>query len=183
MKRIRLMFKSVSEIVGSEKIGLLILVDEQEERQIAIPCDKAMLYQFGLRMKHASDTGRLLPEALWQTIVMQTELKFEILITDIIDGQYRALLYNTETLDPVAVQASDAVLLSFIGRVPIYIEETLMQKQSTAYSREAPGVAIPVNTISTEMLQSALDRAVEDEKYELASHLRDELKRRSKGGA
>lgn len=180
MRRIRLTFKSVSEIIGSEEIGLLILVDEQEERQIAIPCDKAMLYQFGLRLRHAPEVSRLLPEALWQIIVTQTELKFEILITDIIDGQYRALLYNTETLDPVAVQACDAVLLSHIGRVPIYIEETLMQKQGTAYSHDARGMAIPVNTISTEMLQSALERAVEDEKYELASHLRDELKRRSR---
>ena len=46
------------------------------------------------------------------------------------------------------------------------------------YHKEATGVSIPLNTISDEMLQNALQKAVEEEKYELASHLRDEINRR-----
>ena len=53
-----------------------------------------------------------------------------------------------------------------------------MDKQSVKYVREASGVSIPVNTISDDMLQKALDKAIADENYELASHLRDEMKRR-----
>ena len=87
MEKIRLKFKSVSEIVGSEEIGLLILTDEDEQRQLAIPCDKAMLREFGLRLGHAQVVGRLLPEVLWHVIAMQTDLQFEVLITGIIEGQ------------------------------------------------------------------------------------------------
>ena len=39
-------------------------------------------------------------------------------------------------------------------------------------------MVLPVNSISNEMLRSALDKAVKDEDYELASHLRDEMRRR-----
>lgn len=181
MEKIRLKFKRVSEIVGSEEIGLLILTDEDEQRQLAIPCDKAMLREFGLRLGHAQVVGRLLPEVLWHVIAMQTDLQFEVLITGIIEGQYRALLMNTETLDPVAIRISDAVLLAYIAHLPISIDADLMAKQSVPYDSEARGVAIPVNTISTDMLEDALAKAVEEEKYELASHLRDELRRRKKG--
>ena len=179
MERIRLKFKSISEIVGSDEIGLLILTDEAETRQLAVPCDKAMLREFGLRLNHASVVGRLLPEVLWHVVAMQTDLQFEVLITDIIEGQYRALLVNTDTQEPVAIRMSDAVLLAYIAHLPIFIDAELMAKQSVPYDGSARGVAIPVNTISTEMLKEALERAIEEEKYELASHLRDELRRRS----
>ena len=38
--------------------------------------------------------------------------------------------------------------------------------------------SIPVNSVSVEALKEALKRAVEDENYELASQLRDEIERR-----
>ncbi|MFR5270340.1 MAG: hypothetical protein ACLTGI_06585 [Hoylesella buccalis] len=36
MNKVRLIFKSVTEIVGSDDVGLLILVDEQQQRQLTI---------------------------------------------------------------------------------------------------------------------------------------------------
>ena len=176
--RIQLKFWSVSEILGTEEIGLLILTDVQETRQLAIPCDIAIINQIRLRLGRASVVGRLLPEVLWHVISTNTSLQFEIVITDIIEGQYRASLVNRETLDPVAIRISDGILLAFIAQLPISIDSRLMEKQSVPFQRESPGVAIPVNTISTEMLKSALEKAIEEEKYELASHLRDELRRR-----
>lgn len=180
MSKIRLKFRSVSEIVGSKEIGLLILVDEYEQRQLAVTCDKEMLSQFAMRLQRKPIAYQLVPEVLWQVIATQTDLRFEILITDLIEGQYRALLYNVDTMEPIAMRACDAVLLSFIGRIPIYIEERLMMKQSVAYEAESRGISIPVNTISDDMLESALRRAVEDENYELASYLRDEMRRRKR---
>ena len=178
MDKIRLKFKGISEIVGSEEVGLLVLTDEAEARQISITCDKAMLYQFELRMQRAPVVGRLLPEVLWQIISTQSELGFELMINSLIDGQYRALIYNKETLEPISLRASDAVLLAYISKIPLYIEAGLMQKQSVEYYRDSKGMVLPVNSISNEMLRSALDEAVKDEDDELASHLRDEMRRR-----
>ena len=53
-------------------------------------------------------------------------------------------------------------------------------RQSTVYDNGASGVSLPVNTISDEMLQSALDKAIKNENYEMASDLRDEMNRRKK---
>lgn len=102
----------------------------------------------------------------------------DILIMDIIEGQYRTLLYNRVTLETVPIRASDAVLLSMGARIPIYMESSLMARQSVRFSENSNAISMPVNTLSTEMLDKALQKAVEDENYELASHLRDEKKRR-----
>ena len=42
MLKERLIFKGVSEIVGTEDLCLLLLTDEAKKRQITIVCDKAM---------------------------------------------------------------------------------------------------------------------------------------------
>lgn len=178
MNKIHLTFKSLSRIVGNDDIGLLLLADDEERRQITISCDKGMLYEFGLRMKQVPVTKSLLPEALWQMLRMQGNSDFEILVFGIDDGQYQCILTNRETLDTVSLRASDAVLLAFIAKIDIFIEESLFQRQSLPYSKESHGLSLPVNAISTGMLHTALDHAVEEENYELASQIRDELRKR-----
>ena len=133
MKKVRLTIRGVSEIVGTEEIGLIVLVDESLSRQLTIPCDKQMLSQFRLRIGKAPIVGRMLPEVLWHVISTQTDLRFEILINDLIDGQYRAMLYNVETLEPISMRASDAVLLSYISNIPLFVEWGLMEKQSVDF--------------------------------------------------
>ncbi len=182
MTKERLFFKGVSEIVGTDNLGLLILTDEKSERQITIVCDKAMAVQMELRVKKVPITKIMLPEVLSKLLKNYTDLSFELVIDDIIDGQYRTLLYNKETMSPMLIRASDAVMLSYVSDIPLYIEYSLMRRQSVAYRENSRGVSLPVNTISDEMLQAALDKAIADENYELASHLRDEKKRRNKNG-
>lgn len=181
MTKERLIFKGVSEIVGTEELGLLILTDEAQTRQISIVCDKAMAIQLELRMKKIPITQIMLPEVLCKLLDNQTDLDMELVIDDLVDGQYRTVLYNKDTLEPTLIRASDAVLLSQVSGIPLYIESRLMMRQSVAYNENSRGVSLPVNTISDEMLQSALDKAIADENYELASHLRDEKKRRASG--
>lgn len=179
MKDVRLTFKGISEILGAQGIGLIILTDKDEKRQITIPCDKEMLYQFSLRVNKVPQTNTLLPEALWGIIRSRhKESHFEIIINDLISGQFWALLCDLDTFEEIPMRASDAILLHYISRVPIYIDLELMRKQSIEYHKESRSIPLPVNTISDEILQKALDKAVKDENYELASNLRDEILRR-----
>ena len=180
MTKERLIFKGVSEIVGTEDLGLLILTDEAKERQITIVCDKAMAVQLELRIKKIPITRIMLPEVLCRMLKNNGGLDYELLIDNIIDGQYRTILYDKETMDTLLIRASDAVLLSIVANIPLYIEAGLMRRQSVMYNENAKGVSLPVNTISDEMLQAAFDKAIADENYELASHIRDEKKRRTK---
>lgn len=183
MNKIRLVLKGVSEIVGDDNLGLLILTDVAQTRQLSIICDKQMEYQFGLRMSKAPVANIMLPEVMAQVISRQTTLNIEMQIYDIVDGQYQASLVNNDTLQTVPIRASDAILFSFVSHCPLYIEERLMMRQSVPYSTNSPGMVIPVNSISNSMLQSALKKAIQEENYELASHLHEEMQRRKKRGA
>lgn len=180
MAKERLIFKGVSEIVGTEDLGLLILTDEAKVRQITIVCDKAMAVQLELRIKNIPITKIMLPEVLCKLLKKQDTHDYELVMDNIVDGQYRTVLYDKDTMEPMIIRASDAVLLSLVGDIPLYIESGLMLRQSVPYNENSRGVSLPVNTISDEMLQAALDKAIADENYELASHLRDEKKRRNK---
>jgi len=180
--RVRLIFKSVSEIVGTDNIGLLVLTDSAELRQVAVPCDQRTLNEFALRMEQMPITGRLLPEVLWNVLQWQTQLRMEVVIDSLHDGKYQAVLSNTDTLEEIPLSATEGILLSFVSRgdIPVMMDEQLFMRQSTVYDKEAVGVSLPVNTISDDMLQKALDKAIGNENYEMASHLRDELNRRKK---
>jgi len=178
--RIRLLFKGLSRIVGEENAHMLMLTNEQETRLLTVPCDDAMAEQFSLRSKRVPNAGRLLPEVLWQMLSAETESDFELLITGLMEGEYLVFLCNTASDMRVAIRACDAVLLSFSENVPIYIDEALFQKQSYPYQKQTGALAVPVNTLSDELVQKALQKAIDEEEYELASRLRDELARRAK---
>ncbi len=178
MGLVKLYYRSVSEIVGNDDVGLLVLVTEDERRQLTIVCDKSMVYQFGLRNADVPVKNKLLPEVLWQVILRNFKSEFKIIINDIVDGQYKTLLYNPDVLQAYSLRASDAVLLSLIAKVPVYIEEQLLLRQSVPFNGQSTSIAIPVNVLSDEMLQKALDKAISEENYEQASHLMDEKRRR-----
>ena len=57
--------------------------------------------------------------------------------------------------------------------------QNLMKKQSVAFKKDSKGMSIPLNTLTDDMLRKALNKAIEEENYEMASHLRDEMKRRN----
>lgn len=176
--KVRLKFHSIGEIVGSEELGIITLVDEPRERMITIVCDKAMAVQLELRAKHVPITQIMLPEVLASVLKNQAGIQMEILIKDLVEGQYRALLCNRISLDTLPLRAADAVLLSLAADIPLYIETRLMQRQSVRFAEGTGGIAIPVNTLSTDMLEEALKKAIAQENYELASQLRDEKKKR-----
>ena len=180
MALVRLVYKSVNEIIGNDDVGILLLVNEDGTRQLSMVCDKHMVYQFRLRLSKAEIVDKLLPEVLWQVIVRSLDMQFQVVINDLVDGQYKTLLYMPDILQAIPIRASDAILLALFADIPIFIEESLLLRQSVPYKEESVAVSVPVNVITTDMLKKALDKAINEENYEQASQLRDELQRRSK---
>ncbi len=180
--RVRLIFRSVSEIVGDKRIGLLLLTDSAELRQVAMPCSIRLAREMNARITKSPFTRDMVPEALWNVIRFQTDLRLEVHIDSVKDGRYQAMLSNADTLDEVPISAAEGVLLSFVtrGDIPVMMSQDLFVKQSTPFEPYAMGVSLPVNTITDDMLQMALDRAVETENYEVATQLHEEQKRRQK---
>lgn len=180
MDKVKLIFNNVSEILGNERIGLIVLTNEQETRQIAIVCDDATKTAIDMRVKKMPETKLMLPEIMTSMLRAKGNMNYEVLITDIKDGQYLTMIYDAESGDSFPIKASHAILFALISNTPIYIEEKLMRQQSNTFTGSREKLAVPINVISESMLKESLERAIEEENYEMASKLNQELNRRKK---
>ena len=133
MNKVQVFFKGLTEIVGGSKMGLLVLTNQMEDKQIAIVCDKAMAHELNIRIGQNSLRHKLLPEVLcWINPDMDTE-HYEILFNSIEDGQYKVVLINKLTFEMTPIRASDAILLAQIAQLEIFMEERLFMRQSVPY--------------------------------------------------
>lgn len=183
MSRIRLFLQQASEVVGDNKDGLLVLTDSYQERQLVVPCQGRLLEEFKFRLdKHENHSGII--DILLDVIDNQTSLSLSLLINNVEDGAYSAILNNEDTQKQISIGGVEAVLLNVISKdkIPLYIDEELFLRQSSKFDMKAEGVALPVNALPVSMLEKTLGKAVAAENYELASQLRDELNRRRKAG-
>ncbi len=180
MNKIRLHFVSVSEIMGTDDLALMILCDDMHERQISIVCSRAVAVELDMRVRKMPITERMLPEVLTKIIAEQTDLRYYLLINNVTDGQYDTMVVNADTFEMTPIRVSDGVLLAVSGNIPIFIDERLMMQQSVPYrmTSEMMSVPLPINTMSMEMIDKAIERAIKDENYEQASMLTEEKKRR-----
>ena len=176
MRRVRLRFENIQRVMGSDRLAVILLTDESRQRVLSVVCDELMSRQILLRLQSADVCRNRLPEVLSR---MLPEGKYELMVYGVHDGQYQVVLYDAEFNHYERLRMSDAVLLNIIANCPLYIEEKLMQNQSAPFNEHATGASIPINTMDRQRLDSALKKAVDEENYELASMLRDEIKRRT----
>ena len=179
MASIQLKFQAAAEVNGKEKDGLLLLSDQEQQRQLVITCSKNILKEITERKSNAINYDDI-AKILWEMIHWQTTLELSIHINTLEDGVYKALLINEENQFSLPVKADAAILLSMISQneIPIFMDEALFRRQSSVYQPNAKGLQLPLNIISEPMLHDLLDNAVKTERYEIASELRDELKKR-----
>ena len=179
MASIQLKFQAAAEVNGKEKDGLLLLSEQEQQRQLVITCSKNILKEITERKSNAINYDDI-AKILWEMIHWQTTLELSIHINTLEDGVYKALLINEENQFSLPVKADAAILLSMISHneIPIFMDEALFRRQSSVYQPNAKGLQLPLNIISEPMLHDLLDNAVKTERYEIASELRDELKKR-----
>ena len=179
MNRVRLFYKDTSDIIGSEGFSIVRLVDADEQRAISVICDKEMTSQLYIRCHRVPNREQMLPEVLCSMLLDEGANDLELMVHDILDGQYCVTLLNRRTLSLKSIRMSDAVLLHYISKIPLYMDAGLMARQSIPYNPDTSGLSVPINTLNTEWLNKELKRAIEAEDYRLASNLHEELKKRT----
>ena len=177
--RVRLYYKDMSDIVGSEGCSVVRLVDADEQRTICVICDKEMTAQLGIRHHRMPNRRLMLPEVLAAMLLDEGANDLELMVYDVADGQYEVTLLNRRTLSLKPIRMSDAVWLHYISKIPLYMDGALMARQSIPYQPDTSGLSVPINTLDVEWLGKELERAVEKEDYRLAASLNEELKRRT----
>ena len=175
---VELTFQGATQVVGMSSVVLLVLTDDEQRRQITILSDKAAERELLLRKGDATVTRELLPEVLCAVFPEMCAENFHLYIYGVDDGRYLVLLVDRKTLDMTPIRISDAILLSQVARLSILINRRLFEQQSVPFDATSRRMALPLNTLSMEMLSKTLDKAVAAENYEMASMVKEEMEKR-----
>ena len=118
MKRVRLCYENMQQMAGVEGLAVIVLTDEARQRALTVVCDELSMHQLMLRLQHVEVCQTLLPEVLLQ---MMPDVDHEMMVFGLHDGQYQVILSDVDFQYTVRLRMSDAVLLSLISGVPIFI--------------------------------------------------------------
>lgn len=103
-------------------------------------------------------------------------------IYDVNDGVFNSYIYCIRpdgTAFKVDSRPTDALALSFKMGFPVYVLDELLEKEKIRLvTPDGSGFSMPLNSVGTDMLKIDLEAAVNNEDYERAAMLRDEISRR-----
>lgn len=114
------------------------------------------------------------------TLLQKLNVQLEkVLIYKVKDGVFYSYLsfYQEGKVFQLDSRTSDAIALALRLKVPIYTYRSILENDSITEDENGK-VSVNINTIDMASLKKALKKAISAENYELASTLRDEIKRR-----
>lgn len=123
---------------------------------------------------------RPLTHDLFLTVTRQfgIELK-KILIYKAKDGVFYSYLYYDRDGEEYKIDSrtSDAIALALRYKCPMYTTEDIMETEHLHDLGEGK-FSVPITSVSVELLEDALQKAIDKEDYETASQIRDEIRKR-----
>ena len=155
----------LEEVDGGRKLP--IIIGHQEAQAI-----KVMMLKY--------QPPRPLTHDLFRTLTLQlgATLK-QIVIYKAKDGVFYSYLYFDKEGEEIKIDArtSDAVALALRYKCPMYTTQDIMDIEHLHDMGEGK-FSVPITSVSMQMLEEALQSAIDKEEYELASQLRDEIRKR-----
>lgn len=180
MRKIELTVQEISKGVTYRGIYILLLEEKDGTRKLPVMLGMADAHAL-LRKLHPEQTGggHDVADVMASVTGLYGIQAEEVLIYRIERGEFMAFLFFSQNnvVRHTIARAADAVLVALTYHCPIYINAELFERQ---YLRELGNgvVSFPLNVLSLELLEDVLRTAVENENYELASQIRDEINRR-----
>lgn len=177
--KIELKVQEISKGMSYKGIYVLLLQEANGQRKMPIMIGHVESQMLISKLRPGQSIGSVLPDLFLKvTDAFHIHLE-EIFIYKVEDGTFQAYLFyeHNGEIEHVGAKASDAVLMALTYGAPIYISRTLFERQYMKNVGEG-AVSIPINSLNVELLQEALENAIREENYELASQLRDEINRR-----
>jgi len=95
----------------------------------------------------------------------------------------KLILKRGDSFEEIVVRISDAIALAMQMKVAIFVEKEVVDNFFTTFNNKIDQYIsgnIPLSDMSIEMLQQNMKDAVEEEDYERAAEIRDEIKKREK---
>lgn len=132
------------------------------------------------------EKSQMINTTLWSELTINALSAFDVTVKNVTvirgkDEIFRSILamYNSDTGINVNISANvpDGVMIALSSNIPVRMGRKLFEDVS-GINDNSNKVKIPLSLLPRNIIENRLAKAVENENYELASLLRDELKRR-----
>ena len=170
MEKIKLVYQGAFAIPDAEEACVVTLTDAQEERALSIVTDKPMANEIKFRQLDKDVKHPHLVDVLARMICEQGPQAYHVV--------FEAKLVNATSGSAYSLPQDEAVLLAVTAGLEIFTNMEVLQKFTTPFRKDVMSVALPIVGLPDSLLKKALEKAVEEENYEGASFIRDEMKRR-----
>ena len=159
---------------------VVILKDEKKNRWLPIVVGSTEAQAIALQLENISPPRPLTHDLIKNLLESISATISKIVVNDLRENTYFALLgleLNGQSQD-IDARPSDAIALALRMQAPIFVEESVMKKASIsekeAAVEESEGELGPEDKL--EQLNLDLRNAVQDERYEDAARIRDDIK-------
>ena len=198
MDRIQLDIIGLSYSQTQSGAYALVLEESEGQRRLPIVIGSAEAQSIAIELENMTPT-RPLTHDLMKSMADEFQIKLEeVLIYNLVDGVFYSKLICNDGVRTVEIDSrtSDAIALAVRFGCPIYTYEFILSSagfEKREDEDENEGIS-PVNeeeeeeivqeggglsTLSTAELEEKLQEAIDNENYERASVIRDEINRRS----
>ncbi|MBN1996499.1 bifunctional nuclease family protein [candidate division KSB1 bacterium] len=153
---------------------VVILKDEKLNRWLPIVVGSTEAQAIALQLENIAPP-RPLTHDLIKNLLDSIHVKVSrVVVNDLRENTYFALvgLQSNGDVKNIDARPSDGIALALRMKAPIYVEEEVMRK--AAISDQQPAEEKDIDKL--EQLTVDLQKAVQDERYEDAARIRDEIK-------
>ena len=191
MEKVELRFLRITYSHTHAGAYALILGEVDGDRRLPIIVGAAEAQAIAIQVEHIKP-ARPMTHDLFKSLAESLDVRMkEVLISDLVEGIFHARLILEQGGDTIEIDArsSDAIALALRFGCPIFSFEYIMsaagltvedepEDSSEEEDREEGQLVKPIGNSSLDELKEMLDDALDQEDYERASQLRDEIKRR-----
>lgn len=178
MEKIKLVYQGAFAIPDAKEACVVTLTDAEEERALSIVTDKPMANEIKFRQLDKDVKHPHLVDVLARMICEQGPQAYHVVFEANGNIGPKAKLVNATSGSAYSLPQDEAVLLALAAGLEIFTNMEVLQKFTTPFRKDVMSVALPIVGLPDSLLKKALEKAVEEENYEGASFIRDEMKRR-----
>lgn len=175
----KLIYKGTFSIPEADDACIITLTDEGEKRALYIVLEREVANEIKMHEKKMEDANCHLVDVFSKVLKDEGAVHYRIVFEGILNQGLKAKLVNVITDASYDIRPEMAVLLALKTDFEMCTSLDVLQKFSTPYNKNVMSVALPIMSLPDSLLHKALEKAVEEENYEGASFIRDEMKRRS----
>jgi len=189
MKKIELVITDITPSGSSSGAYALVLSELDGKRKLPIVIGSHEAQAIAIEMENMKP-GRPLTHDLFKTFAFSYRIDvFEVFIYNLIEGIFFARLITSRDGKTVNIDArtSDAVALAVRFKCPIMCDESILEKAGIivddleieeSEDSEVESKTVQKVVFTIEEMEEKLQQAIENEDFELAARMRDEITKR-----